>query len=149
MVRYFYKQSNRKQNRALTCTKVQRNSPFAWLKTTMLFCFLSHYIIVIRKSFRLPQWAYDDYIGPVGFVWQIWKCVIRYMEKKKEFPLTQISIASVMTKILRHRTPPSLRHPILMLYSQSFLNYFFIHISGKWLNLYFMYDYIWYFRCTS
>lgn len=66
--------------------------------------------------------------------------------KKKEFPLTQISIASVMTKILRHRTPPSLRHPILMLYSQSFLNYFSFTFQ---VNLYFMYDYIWYFRCTS
>lgn len=144
MVRYFYKQSNRKQNRALTCTKVQRNSPFAWLKTTVLFCFLSHYIIVIRT-----QWAYDELIRPSGVCLTNLKMCHTLHGKKKEFPLTQISIASVMTKILRHRTPPSLRHPILMLYSQSFLNYFFIHISGKWLNLYFMYDYIWYFRCTS
>lgn len=139
MVRYFYKQSNRKQNRALTCTKVQRNSPFAWLKTTMLFCFLSHYIIVIRT-----QWAYDELIRRVCLT-NLKMCHTLH-GNKKEFPLTQISIASVMTKILRHRTPPSLRHPILMLYSQSFLNYFSFTFQ---VNLYFMYDYIWYFRCTS
>lgn len=118
-------QSNRKQNKALTyITRVQRKSSLAWLKNRNFFCFLSHYIKAIKQSSRLL--SEPMMIRPSGVcLTNLKMCHTLHEEKNPEFPLTQISIASVMTKILRHRTPPSLRHPILKLYSQSFLNILF------------------------
>lgn len=115
------KQSNRKQKQS---TNIQRKSSLAKLKNRKLFCFLSHYIKAIKQSSRLL--SEPMMIRPSGVcLTNLKMCHTLHEEKKPEFPLTQISIASVMTKILRHRTPPSLRHPILKLYSQSFLNILF------------------------
>lgn len=144
---YFKKhsKSNRKQNKALTCTKVQRKSSLAWLKNTILFCFLSHYIIVIKQSFRLL--SKPMMIRPSGVcLTNLKMCHTFTLEKNgiSTYP-NQYCICDDKNSKASYSTFASAPHPYVIF---TIVPKYFFSFTFQ-VNLYFMYDYIWYFRCTS